>query len=69
MNKVTLIIITVFAAHKHDAVKSSDLERWLNYVDMTEEEFDDICDTFRDPRVWRRTRDGWIKDNLWDRQG
>lgn len=51
---------------KHDAIKSSDLERWLDYVGMPEEEFDDICDTFRDPRVWRRTSEGWAKDSLWD---
>ena len=26
---------------------------------MTEREFDEISDTFRDPRVW------WIQDGLW----
>jgi len=29
---------------------------------MTEDEFDRIADTFRDPRVWRRERAGWVKD-------
>jgi N-acetyl sugar amidotransferase len=55
---------------KHDHVKSSDLERWLEYVDMTEEEFDRIADTFRDPRVWWKDADGrWCKDNIWDEPG
>jgi N-acetyl sugar amidotransferase len=50
---------------KHDHVKSLDLLRWLDYVDMTEEEFDDIADTFRDPRVWTKNADGlWEKDNI-----
>jgi N-acetyl sugar amidotransferase len=50
---------------QYDHIKSSDLKRWLAYVDMTEEEFDTTCDTFRDPRVWR-VRDGqWWKENLW----
>ena len=32
---------------KYDHVKSRrDLERWLKYVNMTEEEFDSVCDTF-----------------------
>ena len=44
---------------KYDHVVSSDLEYWLNYVDMNEGEFWAIADTFRDPRVW------WIKDNRW----
>jgi len=39
---------------RYDHVKPRrDLERWLEYVGMTEDEFDRIADTFRDPRVWR----------------
>jgi len=45
-----------------DPVKSSDLNRWLDYVGMTEEEFDSIADTFRDPRVWRMEQARWTKD-------
>ncbi|MBI4322984.1 MAG: N-acetyl sugar amidotransferase [Candidatus Omnitrophica bacterium] len=52
---------------KYDHVKPRDLKRWLEYVGMTEEEFDRIADTFRDPRVWRKDADGrWAKDNIWD---
>jgi N-acetyl sugar amidotransferase len=52
---------------KMDHVKSSDLWRWLEYVDMTEEEFDKIADSFRDRRVWEQDSSGnWVKDNLWD---
>ena len=51
---------------KYDAVKPRrDLERWLDYVDMTEEEFDFIADGFRDPRVWRVENNEWVKDNIW----
>lgn len=51
---------------KYDHVKPRrDLERWLNYVDMSEAEFDRICDTFRDPRVWRVEDGYWVKDNVW----
>lgn len=52
---------------KHDHVVSKDFYRWLDYVDMTEEEFHRIADTFRDPKVWRKDAEGkWIKDNIWD---
>ena len=51
---------------KMDHVKSKDLWRWLEYVGMSEDEFDRIADTFRDPRVWRRENGQWVKDNLWD---
>lgn len=50
---------------KMDHVKSSDLARWLEYVDMTEEEFDQIADKFRDPRVWWIKDGQWWKDNVW----
>ncbi|MBE8998095.1 MULTISPECIES: N-acetyl sugar amidotransferase [unclassified Nostoc] len=51
---------------KYDRVKPyRDLERWLKYVNMTEEEFDQICDTFRDRRVWRIENGQWVKDNIW----
>jgi len=49
----------VEAVRKYDAVVSSDLHYWLNYVDMTEDEWWSIADTFRDPRVW------WIEDGMW----
>ena len=48
-----------------DHVKSSDLKRWLEYVGMTEEEFDRIADTFRDSRVWRMENGAWSKDEPW----
>jgi len=51
---------------EYDHVKPSDLQRWLPYVDMSEEEFDKTADTFRDPRVWWRGDGKWKKDNLWD---
>jgi N-acetyl sugar amidotransferase len=55
---------------KMDHVKSKDLERWLSYVNMTEEEFDRIADGFRDSRVWWRDGSGnWVKDNIWDEPG
>jgi imidazoleglycerol phosphate synthase cyclase subunit len=50
----------------YDPVKPRDLQRWLKYVGMTEDEFDRIADTFRDPRVWRFEDGQWQKDNLWD---
>lgn len=53
---------------KYDHVKPSDLYRWLNYVGMSEEEFDRIADTFRDPRVWSKDSKGnWVKENIWDK--
>lgn len=51
---------------KYDHVKPRrDLERWLQYVGMTEEEFDQIADTFRDPRVWWIEDGQWWKHNIW----
>lgn len=42
-----------------DHIKPSDLERWLDYVGIDEVTFDKICDTFRDPRVWRYSQGAW----------
>lgn len=51
---------------KYDHVKPyRDLNRWLEYVGMSEEEFDYICDSFRDPRVWRIENGQWVKDTIW----
>ena len=53
----------------YDHVKPRrDLERWLEYVGMTEAEFDAVADGFRDPRVWRKENGAWAKDNIWDEQ-
>ena len=49
---------------KYDHIKSSDLQRWLEYVGMTEKEFDHIADSFRDQRVWSINKDKWYKEDL-----
>ena len=52
---------------KYDHVKPRrDLERWLQYVGMTEKEFDDISDKFREKSVWNKQNGVWVKDNIWD---
>ncbi len=51
---------------KYDAVIPSDLDYWLKYVGMSENEFWEIANGFRDPRVWRNANGQWEKDNLWD---
>jgi len=48
--------------NRYDPVKPRDLRRWLDYVGMSEDEFDRIADTFRDPRVW------WLEEGRWRRQ-
>jgi N-acetyl sugar amidotransferase len=51
---------------KYDHVKPRrDLDRWLKYTGISEEEFDLICDTFRDRRVWRIEGGQWVKDTVW----
>lgn len=50
---------------KYEDVVSSDLYYWLDYVEMTEQQFFNISDTFRDPRVWTIKDDCWWKDNVW----
>lgn len=54
----------VALVRRYDHVKPSDLQRWLAYVGMSEEQFDRIADTFRDPRVWRMTNGEWVRDEL-----
>lgn len=51
---------------KYDHVKPRrDLARWLEYVGMSEQEFDRIADGFRNPRVWSIKKGEWYKDNVW----
>ena len=51
---------------KYDHIKPMrDLKRWLDYVGMTEDEFDSVADSFRDPRVWTKNEKGeWGKDDI-----
>jgi N-acetyl sugar amidotransferase len=54
---------------KYDDIKPKDLKRWLAYTGTTEEEFDAVCDRFRDPSVWWIDKNGhWKKDNIWDNE-
>lgn len=50
---------------KYDHIKPRrDLERWLEYVEMDESEFDRIADGFRDPRVWWIEKGEWWKNDV-----
>lgn len=53
---------------KHDPVyPTEDLPRWLDLVGYSKKEFDDICDRWRNPRVWRKSKAGmWEKESIWD---
>jgi len=52
---------------KYDHVKSADVYNWLDYVGISEAEFDRIADSYRDKRVWKKDAAGqWMKHNLWD---
>lgn len=52
---------------KYDHVIPKDLYYWLEYVDMKEEKFWEIADTFRSPLVWKRDKKGkWSKQNIWE---
>jgi hypothetical protein len=51
---------------KYDHVKPMrDLKRWFEYASVTEAQFDQTCDMFRDPRVWSIRHGRWWKDNIW----
>src|SRR3546814_9398841 len=52
------------SVNRYDPVKPRDLARWLDYVGMSENEFDRVADTFRDPRVWRMEDGAWVRDVL-----
>lgn len=48
-----------------DHVRPKDINRWIQYVGITDDEFDRIADTFRDPRVWWIHNGQWYKQNVW----
>ena len=53
---------------KYDHIKpKKDLKRWLEYVNMNENEFDKVADTFRSDHIWTKDEKGyWKKNNIWD---
>jgi N-acetyl sugar amidotransferase len=50
---------------QYDHIVSDDLYHWLEYVEMSEEEFWTTADGFRDPNVWWIENDLWFKNNIW----
>tara|TARA_Y100000768_G_C23990707_1_gene692519 strand:- start:3634 stop:4815 length:1182 start_codon:yes stop_codon:yes gene_type:complete len=49
---------------QYDHIVSSDLEYWLDYVNMELDEFWRIADSFRDNATWRIENGQWVKDNI-----
>lgn len=52
---------------KYDHVISDDLYHWLDYVDLSEDEFWKTAESFRDPDVWWIENNEWYKDNIWNK--
>jgi len=50
---------------QHDHVVSSDLQYWLAYVEVSEDEFWATADRFRDPGVWWIENGQWYKHTIW----
>jgi N-acetyl sugar amidotransferase len=50
---------------KYDHVVSKDLYYWLDYVGISETDFWDTAESFRDPDVWRIENNEWYKENIW----
>jgi hypothetical protein len=53
----------------YDPVRPSDIERWCEYVGMSQQDFDAIADTFRDPRVWWMEGGAWRKQDIGEGEG
>jgi len=53
--------------NQYDHILPSDLYRWLDYVQLSEDDFHRIADFFRDPRVWSLTNGHWVRKTLQDR--
>lgn len=45
---------------RHDHVRPKDLDIWLEFVGMTEEEFMSYIDPLRDPDVWTKVNGEWV---------
>ena len=52
----------------HDpAYPSEELPRWLDLTGYTKKEFDEICDRWRNKKVWRKDKNNqWECDHIWD---
>jgi len=45
---------------KHDHVRPSDLDIFLKFVGMTEQEFEGCIEHLRDPRIWKKEAGKWV---------
>mgnify|MGYP001287431834 CR=1 FL=1 len=51
---------------KYDHIRpTEDLDRWYKYVNIDEDEFNQVSDTFRDPSVWYIKNNKWYKNDIW----
>ncbi len=57
--------VAIEMVRNYDHVVSDDLYYWLDYVDISENEFWLTADSFRDPRVWWIENGEWVKENIW----
>lgn len=48
-------------ARRYEGIRPRDLPRLLEFMKMTQEEFDEAVDRFRDPQVWRRESGGFVR--------
>jgi len=49
----------LWLVQKYDSVRPSDLDIWLDFVGMNEEEFLRIAEPFREPEIWEKKNGKW----------
>ncbi len=50
---------------KHDHVRPSDLDLYLEFTGLSEQEFEKSIEHMRDPKVWKKTNEKWnIQDSI-----
>ncbi len=50
---------------KYDHVRPSTLDLYLDFLGITEEEFEEFIEPMRDPAIWEKTPEGWVlKDSV-----
>ena len=47
-----------------DETPVEDIERFCAFLQIPTPQFFEICDSFRDPNIWRREGDTWVIDNF-----
>ena len=69
-NNFYLAVNGIVSAFSTNSITNVYFSEIMEYLDINESKFHQICDSFRSPHIWKKEKDNWVlRSAVWMKDG